>query len=68
MTFRLKGLHMATKERLAAMAASRCALCSAPMQVTLVRSDPNDGALELRTYKCAECDHSQTYSVNAGDG
>jgi len=67
MTFRLEGLHVATKERLAAMAASRCALCSGAMLVTLVRPDPNDGALELRTYECAECGHSQTYNVNGGD-
>jgi hypothetical protein len=58
---------MATKERLAAMAASRCALCSGAMQLKLVKPDPNDGASELRTYACAGCGHSQTYSVDSGD-
>jgi hypothetical protein len=57
---------MATKERLAAMAASRCALCSGAMQLNLVKPDRSDDALELRTYVCAGCGHSQTYSVNAG--
>ena len=50
---------MATKERLAAMAASRCAVCSGAMQLKLVKPDPSDGALELRTYVCAGCGHSQ---------
>jgi hypothetical protein len=54
---------MATKERLAAMAASRCAVCSGPMIIKLVAPDPGDGLMELRTYTCAECGHSQTYSV-----
>jgi hypothetical protein len=58
---------MATKERLAAMAASRCAVCSGAMQFKLVTPDPSDGALELRTYMCSECGHSQTYSVDGGD-
>ena len=58
---------MATKERLAAMAASRCAVCSGAMQFKLVTPDPSDGALELRTYMCRECGHSQTYSVDGGD-
>ena len=58
---------MATKERLAAMAASLCAVCSGAMVVGLVRPDPRDGALELRTYACAECGHSQTYNVASGD-
>jgi hypothetical protein len=58
---------MATKERLAAMAASRCAVCSGAMVVKRVASDPSDGALELRTYACAECGHSQTYSVENGN-
>jgi hypothetical protein len=57
---------VATQERLAAMAASRCALCSGAMVVRLVAPDPGDGALELRTYACAECGHSQTYSVDGG--
>jgi hypothetical protein len=26
-----------------------------------------DGALELRTYACAECGHSQTYTVDSGN-
>jgi hypothetical protein len=58
---------MATKERLAAMAASRCALCSGAMALTLVKVDPTNDALELRTYLCEECGHSQTYSVDAGN-
>jgi hypothetical protein len=58
---------MATKERLAAMAASRCAVCSGAMAFTLVKADPTNSALELRTYVCGEFGHSQTYSVDAGD-
>jgi hypothetical protein len=58
---------MATKERLAAMAAARCALCSGAMAFTLVKADPTNSALEFRTYVCRECGHSQTYSVDAGD-
>jgi hypothetical protein len=58
---------MATKERLAAMAASRCAVCSGAMQLKLIKPDPNDDALELRTYTCASCGHSQTYSVDGGN-
>jgi DNA-directed RNA polymerase subunit RPC12/RpoP len=57
---------MATKERLAAMAASRCAVCSGAMVIKLVAADPGDAAMELRTYACAECGHSQTYSVDGG--
>ena len=49
------------------MAASRCAVCSGTMQFKLVTPDPSDGALELRTYMCSECGHSQTYSVDGGD-
>ncbi|MGA8614608.1 MAG: hypothetical protein WB760_23640 [Xanthobacteraceae bacterium] len=56
---------MATKQRLAAMAASRSAVCSGAMVLKLVEAEPNDGAVELRTYVCAACGHSQTYSVNA---
>ena len=41
---------MATKERLAAMAASRCAVCSGTMVIKLVAADPGDVAMELRTY------------------
>ena len=59
---------MATKERLAAMAASLCAVCSGAMVVKLVTPDPGNAALELRTYACAECGHSQTYSVASGEG
>jgi hypothetical protein len=55
---------VATKERLAAMAASLCAVCSGVMVVKLVVPDPRDRALELRTYVCAECGHSRTYSVD----
>jgi hypothetical protein len=58
---------MATKERLAAMAASLCAVCSGSMVVKLVEADPSDGASELRTYVCAVCGHSGTYSVPAGN-
>jgi ribosomal protein L32 len=58
---------VATKERLAAMAASLCAVCAGAMVVKLVEEDPSDGALELRTYVCAECGHSRTYSVDRGD-
>jgi len=58
---------MATKERLAAMAASRCAVCSGAMALTLVKVDSTNSALELRTYMCGECGHSQTYSVDGGD-
>ena len=57
---------MATKERLAAMAASRCAVCSGAMALMLVKADPTNDALELRTYLCGECGHSQTYIVDAG--
>jgi hypothetical protein len=39
---------MATKERLAAMAASRCAVCSGAMVIKLVAADPGDVAMELR--------------------
>jgi hypothetical protein len=38
------------------------------MNVTLVAPDARHRALELRTYACAECGHSQTYSVESGDG
>ena len=58
---------MATKERLAAMAASRCAVWSEVMVLKLVKPDPSDGAVEFRTYVCAACGHSQTYSVDGGD-
>jgi hypothetical protein len=59
---------MATKERLAAMAASICAVCSGSMVIKLVKADPSDDASELRTYVCAECGHTRTYSVAAGNG
>jgi len=49
------------------MAASRCAVCSGAMVLKLVKADPHDSALELRTYVCAACGHSQTYSVSGGD-
>ena len=58
---------MATKERLAAMAASLCAVCSGSMVIKLVEADPSDGASELRSYVSAECGHSGTYSVAAGN-
>jgi hypothetical protein len=63
----LEGDHVATKERLAAMAASLCAVCAGAMVIKLVETDPSDGALELRTYVCAECGHSGTYRVDGGD-
>ena len=50
-----------------AMAASRCAVCSRAMVAALVEADPTDAALELRTFSCAECGHSRTYNVDAGD-
>jgi hypothetical protein len=62
-----EGDNMATKERLAAMAASLCAVCSGSMVIKLVEADPSDGASELRTYVCAECGHSGIYSVPAGN-
>jgi hypothetical protein len=49
------------------MAASRCAVCSAAMVLKLVKADPTNSALELRTYVCSQCDYSQTYSVDGGD-
>jgi hypothetical protein len=57
---------MATKERLAAMAASLCALCSGVMVAKLVVPDPNNDNWELRTYECAQCGHGRTYSVEGG--
>jgi hypothetical protein len=59
---------MATKERLAAMAASLCAVCSGSMVPKLVRTDPSDDTFELRTYVCADCGHTRTYGVPAGNG
>jgi hypothetical protein len=64
----LKGHLMATKERLAAMAASLCALCSGVMVATLVVPDPNNESWELRTYECAQCGHCRTYSVEGLGG
>jgi hypothetical protein len=49
------------------MAASRWVVCSGAMVTKLVAPDPADGALELRTYACAECGHGQTYSLDAGN-
>ena len=66
-TFLPKGTQVATKERLAVMAASRCAVCAGPMAVKLVEAVPGNSALELRTYVCAECGHSGTYGVDVGD-
>jgi ribosomal protein L37E len=59
---------MARKERLAAMAASHCAVCGGARAIKLVEIDPSDGTLEFRTYMCAECGHSRTYSVDGGEG
>jgi hypothetical protein len=58
---------MATKERLMAMAAAHCAVCSGGMVLTLVEADPTNEPLERRTYACADCGHSRTYSVDADD-
>jgi hypothetical protein len=58
---------MATEERLMAMAAAHCAVCSGAMVLTLVEADPTNGALERRTYACADCGHSRTYSVDVDD-
>lgn len=58
---------MAMKERLAAMAASRCAVCSGSMLLKLALVDPENSAVRLRTYECAGCGRSQTYSVDSGD-
>jgi hypothetical protein len=58
---------MATKERLAAMAGSLCAVCTGAMVIKVVAPDPCDGAMQLRTYVCAECGHSRTYSVDGGE-
>ena len=49
------------------MAASRCAVCSGAMVIRLVEADPSDSAMELRTYECDACGHSQAYSVTGGD-
>ena len=49
------------------MAASLCAVCSGAMVIRLVEADPSDSAMELRTYECNACSHSQTYSVDSGD-
>jgi hypothetical protein len=65
--FSPKGHHVATKERLAAMAGSLCAVCTGVMVIKVVAPDPRDGALQLRTYVCAECGHSRTYSVDGGE-
>jgi hypothetical protein len=40
------------------MAGSLCAVCSGVMVIKVVAPDPRDGALQLRTYVCAECGHS----------
>jgi hypothetical protein len=64
---------MATKERLAAMAASRSGVCSGSMAGKFVEPDPNNASLELRTYECEEfrtyeceeCGHGCTYGVDA---
>jgi hypothetical protein len=57
-----------TKERLAAMAASLCALCSGQMVLEREAADPSDAASELRTYVCADCGHARAYGVVAGGG
>jgi hypothetical protein len=40
--------------------------CTVPHHV-LVAADAGDVAMELRTYACAECGHSQTYTVDSGN-
>jgi hypothetical protein len=50
-----------------AMAAAHCAVCSGAMVLSLVDADPTNATLERRTYTCADCGHSRTYSVDAGD-
>jgi hypothetical protein len=57
---------MATKERLAAMAASLCALCSGVMVAKLAVPDPDNDNRKLRTYECAQCGYCRTYSVEEG--
>jgi hypothetical protein len=47
------------------MAASLCAVCSGVMVPKPVVPDPRESTLELRTYVCAECGHSRTYSLDA---
>jgi hypothetical protein len=42
-------------------------VCSGSMVIKLVEADPSDGASELRTYMCAECGHTRTYGVAAGN-
>jgi hypothetical protein len=37
------------------------------MIAKLVEADPSNGAFDLRTYVCANCGHSRTYSVDGGD-
>jgi hypothetical protein len=49
------------------MASSLCAECSGVMGIKVVAPDPRDDALQLRTYVCAECAHSRTYSVDGGE-
>jgi hypothetical protein len=49
------------------MASSLCAECSGVMVIKVVAPDPRDDALQLRTYVCAECAHSRTYSVDGGE-
>jgi hypothetical protein len=46
-----------------------CPLCSVLRSdvLTLVEADPINAALESRAYACADCRHSQTYCVDAGD-
>jgi uncharacterized Zn finger protein len=59
---------MASKERIAAMAASLCPVCSGQMEIKLVQADTSKSAAELRTYQCAECGQIRTYSVDNTEG
>ena len=43
--FPAKGHHVATKERLAAMAGSLCAVCTGVMVIKVLAPDPRDGAM-----------------------
>jgi hypothetical protein len=43
-------------------------VCSRSMIIKLIKPDPSDDTSELRTYVCAECGNTRTYSVPAGNG
>jgi hypothetical protein len=58
---------MATKERLAAMAASLCAVCSGSMIPTLVKTDPSDDTSELRTERDGALPYAGRVSISASN-